>query len=712
MAYQQYFGEIHGMIRETGRKFVEQEVLPYIDEWEEKGEFPRDLYRKAGKAGLLGIGYPEELGGTGGDVFQKVVWLEELMRAGSGGLTAGLGSLDISQPPLVKFARQELKEKVVPQVLSGEKISALAITEPGCGSDVASLKTRAVREDGYYRVNGSKTFITSGARADYYVVAVRTGDAGYGGVSLLLIERDTPGFAIGKKLDKMGWWVSDTAELFFEDCRVPVENLIGEENQGESDMAVSSIKLDWSMGDHLLTAQTSYAKYDYFDICDCDFSALPFIQVHGTEDYKQWSQEIRLTSLASESVEYIAGIYYHQSDLYYTSDESFGTAVLGAPNVTRSYQFDQEQEMWAIFGSLTWNFTDNTRGTLGLRYSEEEKEATHNLDKRFTGNVSFGGPFSYGNTAAEYDRFATDLPAASAGLDANLWSLLGTTEHNIARTRKEDHVSWSLNIEHDLDDDIMLYASVATGFKGGGFDGRYLGDNSGGAFEYEEEEAMNYELGAKMTLLDGAATLNATVFRTDVEDFQVSVFDGSTSFLVTNAAELRVEGVEVDARWRATENLMINAAMTYLDNRWQAWDTAPCTAPQSVAGVIDCSQGQNLAGRPNTFSPEWAYNLMFDYSQPVFNTLEFRSVLTFNFSDEYYTAPDLDPESLQDDFTKVDLRLSIGDQSQRWELAVVGKNLTNEMVSNNSVDQPLVTGNYFAITDRLRSVAIQGTYRF
>jgi len=236
MTYQQYFGEIHNIIRETATKFVEKEILPYVDVWEETGEFPRDLYRKAGEAGLLGIGYPEEFGGTGGDIFQKVVWIEELMRAGSGGLGAGLGSLDIGLPPLVKYGSEALKQRVIPEVLRGEKIYALAITEPSGGSDVANLKTRAAREtvEGreYYRVNGSKTFITSGIRADYFTVAVRSGGEGHDGISLLLIEKGTPGFTTGKPLKKMGWLTSDTAELFFEDCLVPAENLIGAENEG------------------------------------------------------------------------------------------------------------------------------------------------------------------------------------------------------------------------------------------------------------------------------------------------------------------------------------------------------------------------------------------------------------------------------------------------------------------------------------------------
>jgi acyl-CoA dehydrogenase len=232
-AFQEYFDPSHQLVRDSVRRFVEREILPDIDQWEEAEGFPRELYLKAGTAGILGIGYPERYGGSHeGDLFAKVAASEELMRCGSGGLVAGLGSLDIGLPPVLKWARPDIRDRVVPQVLAGEKISALAVTEPGGGSDVANLQTRAVREGDFYRVSGSKTFITSGVRADYYTVAVRTGAPGFAGISLLLIEKGTPGFTVGRQLKKMGWWASDTAELFFDDCRVPVGNLIGAENMG------------------------------------------------------------------------------------------------------------------------------------------------------------------------------------------------------------------------------------------------------------------------------------------------------------------------------------------------------------------------------------------------------------------------------------------------------------------------------------------------
>lgn len=223
----------HAALREQIRRWASKEIAPHATRWEEEEEFPADLYRKAGAAGLLGVGYPEEAGGSGGNVTHIVVASEEMILAGrSVGVTVGLGSHGIALPPIVQHGTAEQKKRFVEPVLRGEKIAALAITEPSGGSDVAALRTRAVRDGDHYVVTGSKTFITSGVRADIVTTAVRTGGEGHGGISLLVVEKGTPGFHVSKKLRKTGWWASDTAELTFDDCRVPVANLIGAENAG------------------------------------------------------------------------------------------------------------------------------------------------------------------------------------------------------------------------------------------------------------------------------------------------------------------------------------------------------------------------------------------------------------------------------------------------------------------------------------------------
>ncbi len=228
----EYFDESHRILRRTAARFVDKEIKPFIEEWEEAGEFPREIYKKAAEIGLLGVGYPEEWGGSEGDFFHEVVVSEELTRSGSGGLAAGLATHSIALPPILALGTDEQKERFVRPVINGRKIASLGITEPGAGSDVAGITTRAVRDGDHYVVNGSKTFITSGCRADQVTLAVRTGEAGSHGISILVVETDTPGFSVSKKIKKMGWWASDTAQLTLEDVRVPASNLLGREGEG------------------------------------------------------------------------------------------------------------------------------------------------------------------------------------------------------------------------------------------------------------------------------------------------------------------------------------------------------------------------------------------------------------------------------------------------------------------------------------------------
>lgn len=220
-------------LRKTVRAFAEREILPHAAEWERVGELPRDLHRAAGAAGLLGVQFPESVGGGGGDGADAVVVCEQLHESGvPGGVFASLFTCGIAVPHIIASGDRELIERFAVPTLRGEKIGALAITEPGGGSDVGHLTTRAVRDGDHYIVNGAKTYITSGVRADFVVTAVRTGGPGAAGVSLLVVEKGTPGFTVSRKLDKMGWRSSDTAELSYTDVRVPVGNLVGPENSG------------------------------------------------------------------------------------------------------------------------------------------------------------------------------------------------------------------------------------------------------------------------------------------------------------------------------------------------------------------------------------------------------------------------------------------------------------------------------------------------
>ncbi|MEQ1929406.1 MAG: acyl-CoA dehydrogenase family protein [Parvularculaceae bacterium] len=228
-----HLNESHEAWRRTVRAFVEREVMPHVNVWDEAEGFPRDLHRKAADAGLIGLGYAEEYGGVrdGVDVFHSMISSEELARAGAGGLIASLMTHGIGLPPIMALGSDALKARIARPVLAGEKIIALCITEPSGGSDVANIRTRARRDGDCYVVNGEKTLITSGYRADFLTVAVRTGGDGASGLSFLLIEAESPGVSRAK-LDKMGWWMSDTASIRFDDVRAPADNLIGSENSG------------------------------------------------------------------------------------------------------------------------------------------------------------------------------------------------------------------------------------------------------------------------------------------------------------------------------------------------------------------------------------------------------------------------------------------------------------------------------------------------
>ncbi len=220
-------------LRKAVTQFTADRIVPHMAEWEDAGELPRELHRDTAKAGFLGIGWSEDIGGDGGNMLDTSIVAETIIQAGgSSGLLASLFTHGISLPHIIDSGNQDLIDRYVRPTLAGEMIGSLAITEPGGGSDVAGITTRAVRDGDHYVINGAKTFITSGVRADFVTTAVRTGEPGHGGISLIVVDKNTPGFTVGRSLQKMGWHCSDTAELSFDNVRVPAANLVGAENTG------------------------------------------------------------------------------------------------------------------------------------------------------------------------------------------------------------------------------------------------------------------------------------------------------------------------------------------------------------------------------------------------------------------------------------------------------------------------------------------------
>jgi acyl-CoA dehydrogenase len=228
------FGPEHEEFRATVRQFVDKEIRPHVEEWEEAEEFPRELFQRCGALDLLGLKYPEQYGGTNAGELYEAVLFEELARCGSGGVAAGIGAhIAIATTPIYNFGNEQQRQRWLKPAVKGEKVMALGVTEPSGGSDIAHVETTARKDGNDYVISGTKTFITNGVRADGVVILAKTRpEGGHNGLSFLVVERGTPGFSVGRKLEKLGWRASDTAELIFQDCRVPVENRLGEENKG------------------------------------------------------------------------------------------------------------------------------------------------------------------------------------------------------------------------------------------------------------------------------------------------------------------------------------------------------------------------------------------------------------------------------------------------------------------------------------------------
>ena len=325
-------------LRDLTRRFVERDVVPYLDAWERAGEVPRELHRTAAKLGLLGIGFPENVGGSGGDLLDTVVVTEELIQAGgSSGLAAALFTHGIALPHMVASGQAELIDRYVRPTLAGERIGALAVTEPDTGSDVASIRTTARRDGEHYVVNGAKTYITSGARADFVTTAVRTEH----GISLLVVEKPT----VTRTLDKIGWHCSDTAELSYVDIRVPVTNLVGAEGTGFAQIMR-----------HFATERLSMAVQAYATAQRCLDLTLAWTRTRKTFGEPLASRQVvrhRLAEMARRTD--VARTYVRHTAVRVATGEPLVTEVAMAKNTAVeacSYVVDQAVQLHGGLGCL------------------------------------------------------------------------------------------------------------------------------------------------------------------------------------------------------------------------------------------------------------------------------------------------------------------------------------------------------------------------
>ncbi len=341
-------------LRRVVRQFIEKDVLPHQDSWERGGELPRDLHLAAARVGLLGLHYPESAGGGGGNAVDLVTLVEEALHAGaSGGLIAGLLTTGISVPHLIAAGDAGQIDRWVRPTLAGERIGALAITEPDAGSDVGGIRTTAVRDGEHYVVNGAKTYITSGCRADFVVTAVRTGGHGAKGISLLVVERGTPGFSVSRKLEKMGWLCSDTAELSFVDARVPAGNLVGAANTGFA-----------QIGQHFVTERLMLAVHAYAAAQRCLDLTLDWCRLRSTFGEKLISRQLVQHTLVemARRIE-VARVYTRNVAIRHDIGEDCVTEVCFAKNTA------VENATWVIDQAV------QLHGGLGyMREAEVERQ--------------------------------------------------------------------------------------------------------------------------------------------------------------------------------------------------------------------------------------------------------------------------------------------------------------------------------------------------
>ena len=486
-----------------------------------------------------------------------------------------------------------------------------------------------------------------------------------------------------------------------EDCQANLEhNVIKSENGQPVDQKFDTefnnfgVTLNWEvLGDHTLTSLTGYSEYKTLDDFDVDTS---FANIAGgdiTEDYQQWSQEIRLTSPVRDNYDYIVGAF-----LQFTEHEvDFRRDFIGLPPpLTPSGNLittAQEGDTYAVFGQFTWHFNEAWDLTVSGRYTHEEKTAiqTQTPTALFTNTaIMLIPPFG---------------PSAAI--------------HDISAKRTENNFSPTANLQWRVNEDTMVYASIARGFKGGGYDFQNDGIQAvaAGKFEYEDEDVTSYEIGAKMTLLNGAAQLNINWFRSEFDNLQVSTIDAtSATFNVGNAASAITTGVEADMKWQVTESLFLNAAIAYLDAEYDAYPNAPCHAQLILSGnCTGFGLTRDLSNQELAYSPDMSATVSGRYVWSINDSFEISTFAQLTYTDDFALVLDLDPNTFQESFVKVDASLTLSNPDHDWEISLIGRNLSDKRTTNFTNDAqggPFLAGTYFSMVDAPRSLAIQGRFRF
>ncbi|MDJ0654836.1 MAG: TonB-dependent receptor [Xanthomonadales bacterium] len=493
-----------------------------------------------------------------------------------------------------------------------------------------------------------------------------------------------------------------------------------------------TLTLDYEWGDFTLTSITAYLDYEFEELCDCDFGSAIVIDAPLAEEYDQFSQELRLTSPGGEKVDWILGAFF-QTNEHDSPDETgvpansiLGPVVgslLGNPAIAGLFNgtgaarsFNQETDSFSVFGQATWNVSEDFRFIFGGRYTDEDKEAF----RRVTLN-EFQGPEI--TPATDPLRWGT-----AAAVYAGLFGIQ-VIGHDISGSRNDSSFDVALTGQWDVGDNDMLYASFSTGFKAGGFDTRSNtlpgasafgvpgviapGTLPDGSFEFEDEEATSFEVGGKFGLADGAAELNVALFYTEYDNLQISIFDGILGFNVGNAAEAEIQGLELDGRWQLSDNWSMFGNLAITDFEFVDFQNGQC-----YFGEPD-PEGDRLCdrtGETNQYVADYQGALGFSYDNRVGDNLNFRADFDVTFTDDFFTAQNNDPVTIQDSYAKLNVRLALANANDSWELALLGRNLTDEDVVRYTNPVPLSgtfgSNSHYGFVERPRSVAVQASWRW
>lgn len=523
----------------------------------------------------------------------------------------------------------------------------------------------------------------------------------------------------------------------------------------------TTLSFDWQLDGLTLTSVTGYVDYEYDELCDCDFTGAKIFNATKSEDYSQFSQELRFTSELGNTVDYIGGLFFQKTDLEYgdtigLTDPSVVTNVVAAKNealaplaagASTEREFNQEGNLWALFAQATWNIDDNLRLTVGGRYTDESKDATR--VQQHKASKAYGGQLLPAKAPSDA---SPDLAGLVSGYN-NLFGIFNIEPYDLIEGELDDSSFTPLvSLQWDTDDQTMVYATWTKGYKSGGFDARsnahwdatlgnainplvyavVLGTQTSpeaqaaaaakasitGSWTFDREESNSYELGSKMTLADGAAELNLAYYYTEYKDLQVSQFDGALGFNVTNAGEATVQGIEADGRWAVSDNVILTGSAAYLDFNYDKFPNSQCYFGQASnstthPGLCD------VKGQRKEYTPELQANIGAVWSDQVADGYYLDAGMDLVYMDDYLYASNLDPKAKQDAYVLVNARVSLSYNDDTWEIALIGRNLTDETVINFGGNTPLAsvltedTGNsYYGFVNRPRNIALQGVYRF